>query len=245
LQEHKTKGAPLAMLAFTKVVEERIIRHKNKELFYHHFNVIEMVVPACHDHDNLNPHCHSITGQKLLYVNWEKAFGIEVPCPDSRCTGILKSDRSNFSKNKTLFPIFGLDGPPLWCVVMVYQCPCCRRTFKASNADMLNNMPAHAAEAYPVDTVYALPTVCHINRHATEAFASIMVTYGNGEICSKLLLNTLNRDYLRRLKFYYSIGVLKKQQNADATVPSYVDKDGGFIRQWPPLGDSIRDIAIP
>ena len=78
-EKHKTKGAPLAMLAFAKVVEERIIRHKNKELFYNHFNGIEMVVPACHDHDNLNPHYHSITGQKLLHVNWEKAFGIEVP----------------------------------------------------------------------------------------------------------------------------------------------------------------------
>ena len=238
-QKHKAKGAPLAMLAFASEVSEKTIRNKDKNAFFQHFNnSLEIVVPACHN--DLNPHCHSITGQKLLYVDWERTHGMQVPCPDAACQGMLKSERSNFSKNKTLFPIYGLEGSPLWCIVMVMVCPCCRRSYKSNDADILINIPAHAADAYPVETVYAQSTACHLSRQTTEVFSSLMVTYGNGEMCSKLLFNALNRECLRRLKVYYSVAQEKKDTNA--TITNYIEKDGEHMRQWPPLGDSIRDM---
>jgi len=235
-ERHKSKSAPLAMIAFATEVTDKIIRQK-KEILFQHFNGIEMEVPGCDEGDN-NPHYHSITGSKLLYVDWERTHGIQVSCPDSTCAGTLKSDRSNFSKNKTLFPIFGLDGSPVWCIVMSLLCPRCCRRFNANEADVLVNLPEHVADAYPVDSTYALGTYsCHLARAAADVFATIMVTYGNGELCSKLLYNAMNRDYIRKIKVYYS-----RAKNKNSTTTPYLEKDGTFIKQFPPLGHSIRDM---
>ena len=127
---------------------------------------------------------------------------------------------------------------------MVLLCPCCKRRFHSNEADVLVNIPDYAASCCPVDTTYAQrDSKCHLNRHATEAFSSVMVTYGNGELCSKLLFNSINRDCMRRIRAYYS---LAKEKNPSTTTPStttpYVQKDGEFIRQYPPLGDTIRDM---
>jgi len=110
-EKHKSKGAPLAMIAFASEVSDKIMH--TKEFFFDHFRGIEMEVPACRDDVPDNPHYHSIIGQKLLCIDWEVTHGIQVPCPDPACNGTLRSDRSNFSKNKTLFPTCGLDGPPM------------------------------------------------------------------------------------------------------------------------------------
>jgi len=224
--KHKSKGAPLAMIAFADEVADKII---TKKKFHDCFRGgVVMEVPACHGQFD-NPHHHSVVGQKLLYIDWQRTHGIQVPCPDSKCAGTLGSpeDRSNFSKNENLFPIYGLEGPPIWCIVMVYKCPCCKRNFNANEADILVNLPDYAASCYPVDSTCARKKAkCHLNRNATEAFSSIMVTYGNGELCSKLLHNAINRDYIRRIKGYYSLAKQKK----GTTVPC-IEKDGEFVRQ--------------
>jgi len=50
--------------------------------------------------------------------------------------------------------------------------------------------------------------------------------------------NAINRDYIDRLKVYYSIAKQKKATNA----PDYPEKDDTFIKQYPPQGDTIRDM---
>jgi len=163
-QKHKGKSAPLAIVAFASEVSDQIVRHKEKETSHKHFEGLQMTVPRCHL-GNSNPQRRSITSQKILHVDWERTHGMQVPCPDSSCEGTLKSDRSNFSKNKTLFPICSIDGAPTWCTVVVLSCPCCLRTFRSNEADAPVNLPAHAAEACPVETVHALPnTNCHLAR---------------------------------------------------------------------------------
>jgi len=56
-------------LAFAAEATEKSIRHKDKAVFFQHFNGIELasLVPACHQ-DN-NPHCRSIAGAKILCVD--------------------------------------------------------------------------------------------------------------------------------------------------------------------------------
>ena len=241
-EKHKSKGPPLAMIAFAHTVQEKIINGQ-KDSFHEHFKGIEMEVPVSHEENN--PQYHSIIGQKLLYLNWQRTHGILVPCPVSSCNGTLENKRSNFSKNQTLFPVFGLDGSPIWCMVMVQKCPCCHRTFYANEADVLVNLPECASSCYPVETTYAIRgSTSHLNRHATEAFASVMVTYGNGELCSKLLYNAINRDYIRRITICYSIAKEKKAANEGPvgnTTP-HLQKDGEFIRQYSPHGNTIRDM---
>jgi hypothetical protein len=122
-KKHKLKSTPLAMLAFAEVVAEKVVR-PNLGGYFHHTLALE--VPPASNMVN-NPQYHSIVGQKLLLVDWDRTFGMTVPCPDASCSGILQNDRTNFSKNKTLFPIFGLDGAPAWCIVQSMTCPSCRR----------------------------------------------------------------------------------------------------------------------
>ncbi len=96
--------APAAMAAFAKVVEDTIIKDKK----WKSFNGLTITVPACEEMYN-NPQYHSIVGQDLLFVDWIQLYGLEVNCPC--CNGTLKNTRNAFSRNKSLFPIFGLDGP--------------------------------------------------------------------------------------------------------------------------------------
>jgi len=101
------------MIAFAGTLMEQIGRGKNNNLF-EYFNA-GMAITVPDTKEPMPPHYHSIVGQKLLYVDWIKMFGLEVQCP--RCpTGTLLNDRTNFSKNKILFPMFDLDGPPAWAM---------------------------------------------------------------------------------------------------------------------------------
>jgi len=234
-EKHKAKNAPLAMIAFAEEVVEKFIRPKAMDCF----NGMTMTVPTCEEAGN-NPHYHSIVGQKLLYVDWERMYGLEVQCPEATCEGVLSNTRTNFSKNKTLFPIFGLEGAPSWCIVQQMTCSCCRRVFSANDGAVLVNLPAYIAEDYPVETTYAGNTTSHITRNAAEVFASIMVTYANGELCSKLLYDAINRAYIGRIKSYYSMAMTKYKEGV--TTKPYVEKDGTFVRQCPPLGDTLRDL---
>ena len=63
-----------------------------------------------------------------------------------------------------------------------------------------------------------------------------MPTYGNGDFCSRLLFNAINRSYIERVENYHSYC---KHKSKEAS--AYVEKDGYYIRNYPPLGDGIRD----
>ena len=152
-EQHKNNSAPLAMIAFAEEVMDKIVRTK---MIGNHFTGLTMMVPHSNAAFN-NPQCHSIVGQKLLLVDWIKTCVVEeVPCPDAYCCGTLRNVRSNFSKNKTLFPIFSLDGAPAWCIVQKMACGKCKRDFMANDATVLLTLPPHAAQLYPVETKYAL-----------------------------------------------------------------------------------------
>jgi hypothetical protein len=118
------------------------------------------------------------------------------------------------------------------------QCPCCKHKFDANKASILLSLPFHVAASYPVESNYAFSSRnSHLSRNTTELFRHLMITYGNGELCSKLLYDTLNRAYIGRIVCYYSYGKSKGLK-----LGKYEPKDGTFIKMYPPLGDTIRDI---
>jgi hypothetical protein len=147
------------------------------------------------------------------------------------------NDRTNFSKNKLLFPIFGLEGKTAWGMVMSMTCPKCKTRINANDGAVLASIPSYAATAYPVQSNFALSNKnCHLGRSATDVFDLLsMPIYGNGDLCSRLLYNGINRAYLERVGTYYSINA--GQSN---TLP-YLQKDGEYIRAYPLLGDTIRE----
>jgi len=91
-KKHKDKKAPLAIMAFAETVADKIIRQRRTSEY---FQPLSMEVPDCEEACD-NPHYHSIVGQKLLYVDWERSHGVlQVPCPDARCQGYHANDRTN------------------------------------------------------------------------------------------------------------------------------------------------------
>ena len=98
-------------------------------------------------------------------------------------------------------------------------------------------IPEHLSMLYPVESKYAFAkTDYHLERTATEVFDTIMVTYGNGDLCSRLIYNAINREYVRAMMSYYSYW-----QGRDKDPQPFLPKDGTYIRQYPPLGETIRD----
>ena len=225
--------APLAMSAFAKVVEDTII--KKKEWTY--FDGLTITVPACPDMYD-SPQYHSIVGQKLLLVDWIRLFGMELDCPHCEANnrvGKLKNNRTNFSKNKQLMPIFGLDGAPQWCMFQYMQCTTCRVNYSANDGEILARLPLCAAEAHPVESKYAVSAANnHLGRSATDVLDLLMTTYGNGDLCSRMLLDAVNREYKQKVANYYTYPGKRAKP--------YIQKDGEFIstNAFPPLGATLR-----
>ena len=108
--------------------------------------------------ERLNPHYHSIEGSSILYVHWELHFpDIKLPCtrPIGRaglmCEGRLKATRTNWSKNKKLFPLFRSKGRPSWCIIMTYQCDKCKQYVRGNDGKLLIMLPEYIRNAYPVE----------------------------------------------------------------------------------------------
>jgi len=227
VNEHTKSRAPLAMLAFATVVVEKII---NKKKIHQYFDGMTFQVPPSKEMYS-NPHYHSVVGQQLLYVDWIKVCGLAVSCPG--CRSALANDRTNFSKNKILFPIFHINGPPSWAIVQSMTCTRCRSRYEANNGRTLVQIPQYTALAYPVESKHALTNKnSHLGRSATDMLDLLMPTYGNGEFCSRLLYNAINRAHLRRVPSYYSYPNLNQKRD-------YINKNGEYMRAFPPPGDAI------
>jgi len=237
--EHKNKEAPLAVLALAGCVVERMLRNKDTTGHNKHFqNGTAFVVPPANGmHDN--PQHHSVVGQKLLLVDWKKTHGLELQCGKTNCNGTFKNDRTNFSKNKALFPVHMIDGPPLWCMVMSMVCSCCKQRVNANDSETLCRLPAFVAMSYPVDSKCALRNEnSHIGRGATNVFDQVMTAYGNGDMCSRLLCSAVNNGYLERVSSCCSCFAEKNT----TTVKPCVPKNGVCIKTFPPAGETIREL---
>jgi hypothetical protein len=145
--------------------------------------------------------------------------------------------RSNFSKNRTLFPIFGLDGQPAWAIVPRYDCPCCNALIHANDGELLASLLDYMACCYPVAPRYAKGK-SHVSKTATDVFETLMVTYGNGDLVSRLLYSAINQDFLSRITSYYSIW----KHNGQGKSPlKFLEKDGEFLVLYPPTGETFRN----
>jgi len=136
--------------------------------------------------------------------------------------------------------MFMLEGPPQWAMVQSMICCRCKWRVDANDGELLCTLPAHARQAYPVETKHALEKNSHLGKSTTDMMDLLMPTYGNGDLCSRLLFNTINRSYLERLQDYSSSYKVHKKEG-DCDIIPYLEKDGAYITNYPPLGDGIRD----
>ena len=193
-EKKKQLTAPLSIMALASYVNDKLLADE----YLADFQGICYTVPECYNKP-VSAQYHSIVGAKLLVVDWERLCpNLQLNCPS--CGGTLKKYRTNWSHNKTLFPIYGLDGQPTYCISMSYDCQgVCQRRVQGNAGNLLNNLPAYVANHYPVEPKYARG-VSHIHRNAMDIFEELMVTYTNGDACSRLLYNSINKSYTKKLR---------------------------------------------
>ena len=221
LQQHSKKaGAPLPMAAVAKWLLERKPRKasvatadKFAELYaVIPQNTISLRIPETSSCKQvaLKPHYYSIMAQTLHHVDWMVHFPhLSLVCPggckDVWQTGIkLKYDCTNYSSNKSLFPIWHMSGAPHWCVLVTYQCPCCNAKWKSNDATVLLQLPPHIRHCYPVDTKYCFGAT-HFHRDTTLTFEENLLTYSNGDHLARCISASINHDWKRRQANYLSI----------------------------------------
>lgn len=122
---------------------------------------------------------------------------------------------------------------------MSMRCRKRNRRFDANEGKVLFNLPDYTANLYPVDTTYAREDhESHLSRATIDVFSDLILTYGNGKMCSRMLYNAINRSYLGRVKSYYWKWKEKKAALANGTtkIKEYVPKDGLYVKTYPPLG---------
>ena len=187
----------------------------------------------------MSPECHSTVGQKLLHVDW-KMCDVDITCPHCR-NGLLHDDRTNFSKNKSLFPTFVIDGPPMWAMVVSVTCSRCRHRAPASAGEALSVLPACARSACPVETEHAPNKNSHLSVGATTVFDLLVPTCGNGDLCSRLLCHATNRLHSERVEDCCSFCNGQQQQEEKEGPTKCTDLHDCHVRACPPAGDGVRD----
>jgi hypothetical protein len=164
---------------------------------------MEFIIPKESKAIAPSPHYHSIEGHKLLIVIWElNCPGITLGCIKDNCLGSLIHDRTNFSKDGELFPIFESGAPHMWAVVMHYKCNCCDVRVAGNAGELLMKLPPHIRDAYPVYPRYAEGNF-HLAKSTSDLMEDVIVTYGSGDYFSRSLYQRLNLVYYRNADNYY------------------------------------------
>jgi hypothetical protein len=196
-----------------------------------------------------SPNYHFIAGASFIYLDWKLICPkVELSCWNCFQSGIpkadcwLRHDRSNFSKSKTLFPLWTGAGRPTLCVLMNYKCELCSSMYLANDGRVLNQLDAHIRSTYPVDPKYAQGTF-HFNIDLTDDVEVLMKTYANGSYVGKKLHRKLGLEYSRKVETYLS-QFRKTATTVVTTVPalapaSFEEFSRGIS---PPSAASIRTL---
>ncbi|KAL7560211.1 hypothetical protein ACA910_003292 [Epithemia clementina (nom. ined.)] len=239
------KTMPLPILAITRHVAQVT------EVWFP-LNTMELVIPVhCISGAPLNSHYHSVVRPSLFLVNWQSQFpGLTIPCPSNACNRELKASRTNFSKNKKLFPMFRLTGPPLWSIVMSYKCNTCKIRYNGNGGNVLKYLPDFVQSAYPVEPKYATTGLTsHIDcDNCSHMMVELMVTHGNGNLLARLIYSRINKEYLCQITEYlaywcfYQAGGVEHEGVDSKSLPMYPKLDGEYITMYPPAGDLLCNL---
>ena len=192
-------------------------------------------LPEDFDNADPSPHYHSVTGESFIYLDWKLvAPKQKLFCYNCKCCGAdseLKSTKTNFSHNKTLFPIWSGSGRPIPAVLMQYKCQHCSTVYKANDGRLLTLLPPHIRSVYPVDPNYATGFF-HLTNDISDDLEDNMRTYANADVVSKRLYKKIGKSYTKSCGTY-----LSQQPTVD-----YLTESQYINGQFPPSGKSLRDL---
>ena len=182
-----------------------------------------------------SPSYHLLEGETILHVDWKLAFpSVELLCYNCKASNEkadrhLVHDRTNFSKKKSLFPIWSHSGLPTWCVLMNYKCEYCKTCYTANDGRLLSLLPSDVASTYPVLPRYA-SGLFHLHRDLSDDVDSLMKTYANGKFVSTKLHRKMGIVFTRKVQTYLA-------RSPKHPFVSYDQFSGGIS---PPTAPSIR-----
>jgi hypothetical protein len=184
-----------------------------------------------------SPHYHNVAGDSFIYLDW-KLIDPTVPlncylCHSQGISSPLHHVRTNFSKNKTLFPVWGKSGRPILSVVMIYKCQSCNATIWANDGRLLASLPTHLMSIYPVHPMYATG-IFHLHRDLSDEMDNLMITYANGTKLSNMMFRRMGNAYEQKLSTYLS------QQPTE----NFVSFNEFVKGSYPPSGRTLRDLFV-
>jgi hypothetical protein len=192
--------------------------------------------------DPPSPNYHAIEGQTIFFVAWELTFPrIQLQCTKPCCNGKLGHDRFDFTKNRSLFPIFNQSGNVSWACVMQYKCTVCDSRVSGNDGRLLSSLPCPIRDAYPVRPKYATTQFgrYHLSMEMSDDLEDCMLTYSNAEYVSKKMYKRQNREYLKRIQSYMDwCFLLHPYYGQHRSYPQVHD----WSTQYPPTGDSLRKL---
>jgi hypothetical protein len=164
---------------------------------------MEFIIPKENRVIAPSPWYHSIEDTKIIFVCWELNYpNLFMPCTTSQCGGELIHERSNLSNREDLTPIFDLGSNHIWVDTMWYKCNCCNKRVAGNSGELLNSLPSHLADAYPVYPRYASANL-HMTKKSTDMMEDLFLTYGNSEYFSRFVYQLLSKEYLKKINNYY------------------------------------------
>jgi hypothetical protein len=228
LLEHRRPADTSEPLPTTILMEEAI--HNYRQFFAP--GKLDFTFPsAAAEAGAPSPYYHALQETTIMLVDWKLAF----PNQSLRCytcKNTLEHERTNFSKKRSLFPLWSHNGPT-WCVVMNYKCSSCNICYAANDGRLLSMLNPAVAAAYPVMPTYAAGTF-HLHRDFTDFLEPLMRTYGNGPLISSMVYRKMGIQYTRSAETYIARG-------SKANFISAAEYHGQI---FPPTDKGIRDAYL-
>lgn len=153
-----------------------------------------------------SPYYESIVGLTLLYVDWRLVVDYPLLCFNcfqNKTESVLNHERTNWSRNRSLFPIFDGTGASTLCILMHYKCETCGLSVAANDGRLLMLLPAHVRSTYPVAPRFARGTF-HLSKDASTNLEHLMRTYANAKFVSSLWYRKLGEQFEGKVETYLS-----------------------------------------
>jgi hypothetical protein len=188
-----------------------------------------------------SPYYHALQKTSYIHVDWEMSHpGTALYCyeckkkePTNEDPPKLLHDRTNFTKNRHLFPIFDQGGSVIWASIMVYYCSKCKTRYNGNDGRVLQMLDPEVRGAYPVHPRYAVEgATWHLAKELADDLDDSMLTYGNADFFCRKMYNRKLRAYEERVTNYYSCNRNTKHED-------YIPMSD-WIGDFPPDGKALR-----
>jgi len=181
-----------------------------------------------------SPSYHSITGESIIYLDWKLIAPEEklccYNCASENIHSELIHEKTNFSHNKTLFPLWTGSGRATPVILMNYKCEFCNSRYKANDGELLTILPAHIRRMHPVKPVCASGPF-HMTTDLAEDLAENVMTCANADVVSKRLYKKLGKSCLSSVKTHPS----------QRPTANYLTVDEYLNHQFPPSGKRLKE----